>query len=385
MPELENYAGREQAFVKHTFLETYLDGLLYKVGHVHDEIAYVDGFAGPWQSADEQFTDTSFGLALEKLRQVKSGLAQRGRAISVKAVLVEADAEAYARLETVPARYPDLIVRTIHGDFNHSISAINAELGRAFSFVFVDPKGWSVDMAELGKLISRGNCEVVFNFMFDFVNRFAGWEPVSDSMDRLFVGVDWRGAIDQAEDRKAAIHECFRQSLVHVGQYPYSLSTEVLKSTSDRVLYSLFYATRHPEGVRVFRHTQIKALTAQEKVRAELKQRAVAETDQGELFALHDMTRDETAEFLQGEQRRARDAMLAAAAEPPASERFGDVATRLMLAHVVRRVELGQIAAGLRKEGLVQLAPWPAKKRVPEDNYRIARLRSSERASAGPH
>lgn len=376
MPELENYAGREQAFVKHTFLETYLDGLLYKVGHVHDEIAYVDGFAGPWQSANEQFSDTSFGLALQKLRQVKSGLAQRGRTISVKAILVEADADAYARLQTVATRFPDLTIRTIHGDFNQSIGAINAELGRAFSFVFVDPKGWSVDMTELGRLISRENCEVVFNFMFDFVNRFAEWEPVSESMDRLFVGVDWRQKIRDGADRKTAIHECFRESLVNVGRYPFCLSTEVLKSASDRVLYSLFYATRHPEGVRVFRDTQIKALEAQERVRAELRQqRESAGSDQGELFALHDMTRDETANFLERERSLARDAMLDATPEPPASERFGNVAPALMLERVVRRVELGRIAAGLRKDGLIQISPWPARKIVPDDDYRISRSR----------
>ncbi len=377
MPDLENYSGREQAFVKHTFLETYLDGLLFKVGHVHDEIVYVDGFAGPWQSANEQFSDTSFGLALQKLRRVKSGLAQRGRSISVKAILVEAEAEAYARLQTIAAHFPDLTIRTIHGDFNQSISAINAELGRAFSFVFVDPKGWSVDMTELGRLIARENCEVVFNFLFDFVNRFAEWNPVSESMDRLFVAVDWRRRIRGAEDRKSAIHECFRESLAHVGRYPYCLSTEVLKSNSDRVLYSLFYASRHPEGVRVFRDTQIKALEAQEKVRAELRQqRTAADSAQGEMFALHDMTRDETAVFLQRERARARDEMLDLVPETPGSKRFGDVSIKLMLEHVVRRVDLGQIAAQLRRDGLVQMSPWPARKRVPEDDYRIARLRN---------
>jgi three-Cys-motif partner protein len=303
-------------------------------------------------------------------------LAQRGRTISVKAVLVEADAEAHARLQTVAARFPDLTIRTVHGDFNQSIGAINAELGRAFSFVFVDPKGWSVDMAELGRLISRENCEVVFNFMFDFVNRFAEWEPVSESMDRLFVRVDWRQRIRDATDRKAAILECFRESLVNVGRYPYCLSTEVLKSTSDRVLYSLFYATRHPEGVRVFRDTQLKALEAQAKVRAELRQQRIsAGSDQGELFALHDMTRDETADFLRRERTLARDGMLGAAPEPPTSERFGNVATTLMLEHVVRRVELGRIAAQLRKDGLIQISPWPARKIVPEDDYRISRSR----------
>src|SRR5690606_19571091 len=233
------------------------------------------------------------------------------------------------------------------------------------------------DMAELGRLISRENCEVVFNFMFDFVNRFAEWGPVSESMDCLFVGVDWRQRIRDGDDRKTAIHECFRESLVNVGRYPYCLSTEVLKSTSDRVLYSLFYATRHPEGVRVFRDTQIKSLEAQQRVRAELReQRGGADSGQGELFALHDMTRDQTSEFLQREKSLARDAMLDAAPEPPSSERFGDVATGLMLEHVVRRVELGRIAAQLRKDGLIQISPWPARKIVPDDDYRISRLRS---------
>ena len=71
MVSLEDYAGREQAYVKHAFLERYLEALIFKTASTYNHIVYVDGFAGPWQSANEQFEDTSFGIALNALRRAK--------------------------------------------------------------------------------------------------------------------------------------------------------------------------------------------------------------------------------------------------------------------------------------------------------------------------
>jgi hypothetical protein len=68
MVSLEDYAGREQSYVKHIFLERYLEALVFKTASTYTHIVYVDGFAGPWQSANEQFEDTSFGIALNALR-----------------------------------------------------------------------------------------------------------------------------------------------------------------------------------------------------------------------------------------------------------------------------------------------------------------------------
>lgn len=45
--DLENYAGREQAYVKHCLLERYLLEWGFKVGAEWDALVYVDGFAGP--------------------------------------------------------------------------------------------------------------------------------------------------------------------------------------------------------------------------------------------------------------------------------------------------------------------------------------------------
>src|SRR4029077_7002083 len=71
MVSLSDYAGREQSYVKHVFLERYLETLVHKTASAYPHIVFVDGFAGPWQSANEKFEDTSFGIALNALRRAK--------------------------------------------------------------------------------------------------------------------------------------------------------------------------------------------------------------------------------------------------------------------------------------------------------------------------
>jgi hypothetical protein len=48
----EHYRGREQTYLKHFFLERYLERVAYKVGSFAPEFVYVDGFSGPWKTED---------------------------------------------------------------------------------------------------------------------------------------------------------------------------------------------------------------------------------------------------------------------------------------------------------------------------------------------
>ncbi len=43
----------------------------------------------------------------------------------------------------------------------------------AFAFFLIDPKGWSVPLKALETMLVRPNSEIIFNFMFDFINRAA--------------------------------------------------------------------------------------------------------------------------------------------------------------------------------------------------------------------
>ncbi len=105
MVALADYAGREQSYVKHVFLENYLEALVHKTASTFSNIVYIDGYAGPWQSANERFEDTSFGIALNALRRAKESWKQMGRNVRMSAHLVERDATAYARLEEVLAAF----------------------------------------------------------------------------------------------------------------------------------------------------------------------------------------------------------------------------------------------------------------------------------------
>src|SRR6266404_503980 len=117
MVAIDDYRGREQAYVKHVFLERYLERLVHKTASRYNHIVYVDGFAGPWQSANEQFEDTSFGIALNALRRAKETWKKNGRAVKMTALLVEQNTTAYARLATISPKYPDITIKTYPADF----------------------------------------------------------------------------------------------------------------------------------------------------------------------------------------------------------------------------------------------------------------------------
>src|SRR5882724_9600342 len=45
MVAVEDYLGREQSYVKHVFLERYLERLAHKTASTYPHVVYVDGFA----------------------------------------------------------------------------------------------------------------------------------------------------------------------------------------------------------------------------------------------------------------------------------------------------------------------------------------------------
>ena len=69
----ELYSGREQTGAKHYILEHYLQVLVFKILRNQD-VAYVDGFSGPWESKTENFSDTSFMIAIKVLKDAQQRL-----------------------------------------------------------------------------------------------------------------------------------------------------------------------------------------------------------------------------------------------------------------------------------------------------------------------
>jgi len=49
---VEYYKDREQTYLKHFFLERYLETVAYHIGFSQKEFVFVDCFSGPWRAAD---------------------------------------------------------------------------------------------------------------------------------------------------------------------------------------------------------------------------------------------------------------------------------------------------------------------------------------------
>jgi three-Cys-motif partner protein len=388
MVSLQDYGGREQSYVKHVFLESYLELLVHKTASKYDHIVYVDGFAGPWRSANEKFEDTSFGIALNALRRAKASWKNQGRDVKMSAYLVERDAKAYQKLAAVPAEYPDVEIKTYEADFLDVLPAILTDTPvNAFAFFFVDPKGWSIPLQKLAGLLIRDNSEVIFNFMFDFINRAASiaHPAVVAGLDELIPYGDWRSKLAAAEkasngnlsanERKAILVEAFGESLSQLGNYPYVAETTVLRVLSDRALYCLFYATRHTRGIEVFRDCQIKALEQQAATRAAAKiKHAAKSTGQNELFeSLHDMGPDEVQTFLRRERENAEKTILELTPQEPDHILCRELWPLILARHVVRLTDVNQTAARMRGDSQIIFPNWEKGKRVPHPEYKMQR------------
>ncbi|MGY2735570.1 three-Cys-motif partner protein TcmP [Sphingomonas sp. UYP23] len=394
---LANYKGREQAYVKHFFLASYLEKLIFKIGSKYDEIVYVDGFSGPWQDKGESFEDTSFGIALRALTLAKqtwatmADPAQRRR-VKMTAHLVEKHKGAFARLGALQEMFPEVTIVPHNADFTDIAADIAGQISsRAFSFVLIDPKGWSVDLVAIRPLIARDSSEVVFNFMFDFINRFALSEDptISGQLDRLIPGRDWRSrvrSIDQqglqdfehraSDARKGVLVEEFRDALADVGRYQFVSDVDVLRPTKDPTLYFLVYATRRPPGVEVFRDCHISSLTVQSEIRGRRKlEGQESRSGQFELLAsTNQMGPDRSSISLVDEEQRAR-ALLRDL--PPADGpgvRWDSVWPVVLSRCVIRLTDLKRIANEYRKSGVLEFPGWPTTpKRTPEDEYLVRR------------
>jgi three-Cys-motif partner protein len=270
MQSPDYYRNKEQTYLKHFFLERYLQTLAFHIGYGQREFIFVDCFSGPWRSADEEFADSSIRIALDRLNYVRVGLAAQGRFPNIRAVFIEKSAKAFIDLQRVLQQHSGS-VKTVAfpGTFQDNIPQILREVGSSFAFFFIDPRGWTgFAMDEIRPILLHEPGEVMVNFMYDFVNRFLNFpSPANEeSLDRLFGTTRWR-EIREIQDRESASIGLYIEQLRETGAFAYVTSTRILKPLHDRAYFHLIYATRSPKGILEFRKVEKKVVTEQESVR----------------------------------------------------------------------------------------------------------------------
>lgn len=367
----EYYQGREQTYLKHFFLERYLERVAYIIGYSSDEFIYVDGFSGPWKSEDEQFEDTSFMIALQKLRNVRENLAKKGKYPRIRCLFIEKDPDAYRELEQATSSYPRHEVEVLNGEFEVLIPDILRFIGSSFSLVFIDPTGWTgFGLKQIAPILKHYRGEVIVNFMFDYINRFLEHPTpaIANQMNELFGGPGWETVIQSSSRREEAIVSLYRERMRVVGSFKFVTSTRIMKPTMDRSYFYLVYGTRHLKGLCEFSNVEKTFAFEQEHVRSTAIQRfRIEKSGQNELFPVSENIND----ALDFNEERA--AQLAAARERMLQMirhskriRYDDLLARILETPLVWQTDVNDELQRLCKAGEITIEGLKPRERVPK-------------------
>lgn len=372
---VDPYSGREQTKAKHFILKRYLQALAFKVLTFSD-ITFVDGFSGPWETQTEDFADSSFMIAIEVLRDAQQRvLAQTGKRRKIRCFLSENNPKAFANLTAAVAPFnkpeEDFEIKTFGGDFEDAVSEIQTFVGRSFPLIFIDPKGWTgYAFDKIRPLFDRPKCEVVINFMYDFVNRAASMSDAKTiaSLDPILGGPNWVQRLDPNLPRGRAIEKLFRDTLRGAGGFQFVVSTKIDRSTADRPHFFIAYGTKSDDGLKTFRETEYAALRVHARDRANAKARKREEkTGIGDLFASMDGDVQELSidEIVKEQQTLASEDLLVMLKEL-GPMKFSRVWALLLEPYMLRVTNVKDICVTLAKAGKIKNS-WGGGNRKPRD------------------
>ena len=367
------YIGREQTLAKHFILRKYLQALTFKLLQGGRRgLTYVDAFSGPWQSKTADFSDTSFMIAINVLKDAHEKYKNK----QIRCFFVEENRESYKQLESAVRAYhsPEqgFHVATFNGKFEDAIPQIEAFVGSSFALTFIDPTGWTgYPLPEIAPLLRREG-EVLVNFMYDHVNRFAGWDDPANlaTFNPILGGPDWKDRLDPSLPRGQAVEKLFRGEIKREGRFKHVLSTHVSKATADRPHFSIVYGTRSSKGLTTFRTVEYNVLRGHEKRLFERRQEIKeAHTGQASLFAASELPDPNSFEAVVTENKEnARKWIIRYLQERQRPIEFGKLWELVLERFVLRETNVKDVCVDLAAEGRIK-APWKAERR-PKPNDR---------------
>lgn len=369
------YFDREQTKTKHFILKHYLQALAFKVFRYFD-ITYVDGFSGPWKTETENFVDSSFMIAIDVLRDAQQRIfTQTGRRPKVRCFFSENNRSAFTKLTAAIASHnrpeDDFEIRTYYGNFEDAVPEIEAFIGRSFALIFIDPTGWTgYPFEKIRPLFERPKCEVLINFMYDFVNRAASMSDPKTvaSLNSILGGPEWRQRLDPTLPRGRAVERLFRETLRDAGDFDYVISTKIDRATVDRPHFFIVYGTKSHDGLEAFREIEYRALRGQARDRANAKERLREQrTSARDLFAGIDADFQElSVDDIVAEQKKlAKLELLGMLKEIGLG--FFLVWTTILQTYILRVTNVKDICVELAKEGKISNT-WGGGNRKPRNS-----------------
>ncbi len=380
MKPAAHYKGREQTYLKHFFLERYLETVGFHIGYAHQEFIYVDCFSGPWRQAADDLADTSIRIALDKLNYVREALVKKNKAARIRALFIEKDQVAFAALREATEQYQGSIQAVpLLGSFEDLIPRILREIGPMFAFCFIDPTGWTgLSPQRIQPLLRHRPGEVMINFMYDFVNRFVNSEDpaIESSLDAFFGTQDWRRLRDTV-DRETAIVEFYADRVRTTGEFRYVTYTRILKPLHERAYFYLVYATRNAKGIQEFRKVEREFVTEQEHVRANVQREdregrsGQSELEFGDSHGLSSTLLDARA----AQRIKARQRLFEVLRLEP--RKYGTLLPELLQLPLFWKQDLNELLLEEQRDGRISIDGMTERQRVPSDVCVIRILESA--------
>ena len=279
----EPYWGREQTRVKHEMLQRYLAPAARIIGTFADSFVYVDCCSGPWNTATEDLSDTSFSIAVEELRKARDYFAAKNRNVDFRCLFIEKEAEPFAKLQEFCNSVNGLSVTALQADFTDNLDDIFRFIGarrKTFTFFFIDPTGWSpLALGKIGRLLKHKPSEVLINFMTSHIKRFIESSDLGTAFGPEYMQ-KVMGLNGQVRDDLAAYS--FADEIRRF--YPFTCTSVVINPLRDQTHFHLIYGTHNLRGVEKFKEAEKGCFGVMEAVRIDARHRQEALGGQQELF-----------------------------------------------------------------------------------------------------
>jgi three-Cys-motif partner protein len=324
-------------------------------------------------------------IAIDVLRDAQKQITDRqGLRRRIKCFFSESDPEAYAHLERAVTQYhqPEngFEIRTYRGKFEDATSEVQSFIGTSFPLIFIDPTGWTgYPFGKISPLFVRAKCEVLINFMYDFINRFAySSDPeIIDSLAPILGGRDWPSRLDANLPRGLAVEKLFRETLKSAGRFSFVVSTKIDKSTSGRPHFFIVYGTKSADGLKAFRQIEYDTLRKHAKNRATaLERKREKRTAVSDMFAYHDAeVREATIDEIVAEQKLLAKANVVEILDQQGPIKFSRLVTALLEPFMLRETNVKDICVELAEIGRIE-DTWGGGRRKPRDES-IIKLKSS--------
>lgn len=271
VPEPTIWPIEDHTRAKHALLKRYLGGwfpILTARGN-NRRVVYLDGFAGPGVYSGGEPGSPLVAIGTLVNHKVFDQL-NRSEFLFL---LVEEREDRAAQLEEEIEKFwsgrrggkpPNVRTRVYPDQFVNVAKDLLGVLEEskkrlAPTFAFIDPFGWSgVPLDLIGRLLAFDRCEVLFNFMYDSINRFVTDDrpDIAKHFADLF-GSDealHREARDlEGDERKEFLRDLYAKQLRDVAGFTYVRSFELVHANRGRTAYYLMYGTRHPKGLEVMK------------------------------------------------------------------------------------------------------------------------------------